>query len=59
MADNQTITSQKPMNKTEVIAALCEATGLTKQQVIGLFDQLAGLIKKNLDEEGPDVFTIP
>ena len=49
---------KKPMNKTEIVAALCEATGLTKQQVAGLFDELAGLIKKNLAAEGPGVFTI-
>jgi nucleoid DNA-binding protein len=51
--------AKKPMNKTEIVAALCEATGLTKQQVSELFDELAGLIKKNLAEQGPGVFTIP
>ena len=59
MEENQGITSKKPINKTEIIAALCEATDLTKQQVTGLFDELARLIKKNLDEQGPSVFTIP
>ena len=59
MEENQGTTSKKPMNKTEIIAALCEATDLTKQQVTGLLDELAGLIKKNLDEQGPGVFTIP
>lgn len=59
MEENQAATSKKPMNKTEIMAALCEATGLTKQQVTELFDELAGLIKKNLDEQGPGVFTIP
>ena len=59
MDENQPITSKKPMNKTEIITALGEATGLTKQQVTGVFDELAGLIKKNLDEQGPGVFTIP
>jgi nucleoid DNA-binding protein len=59
MEENQPITSKKPMNKAEIIAALGEATGLTKQQVAGVFDELAGLIRKNLDEQGPGVFTIP
>ena len=58
MEENQSIT-KKPMNKTEIIAALCEATDLTKQQVAGLLDELAGLIKKHLDEQGPGVLTIP
>ncbi len=38
---------------------LSEATGLTKQQVSRLFDELATLIGKNLGEEGPGAFAIP
>jgi hypothetical protein len=59
MEETQAITSKKPMNKSEIIAAMGEATGLTKQQVTGVFDELMGLIKRNLDEQGPSVFTIP
>jgi nucleoid DNA-binding protein len=51
--------TKKPMNKTEIMAALSEATGLTKQQVGGLFDELAKLIAKNLGGQGPGVFPIP
>jgi nucleoid DNA-binding protein len=51
--------AKKPMNKTEIVTALCEATRLAKQQVEGLFNELANLIQKNLDEQGPGVFTIP
>ena len=50
---------KKPMNKTEVVTALAEATGLTKQQVVGLFEELAKLIGKNLSAEGPGVFVVP
>jgi nucleoid DNA-binding protein len=53
------IQAKKPMNKTEIMTALAEATGLTKQQVAELFDAIAQLIGKNLGEEGPGVFTIP
>jgi nucleoid DNA-binding protein len=49
----------KPMNKTEIFAALSEATGLTKQQVGGFFDELSRLIAKNLASEGPGSFAIP
>lgn len=52
-------TAKKPMNKTEILTALSEVTGLTKQQVNEVFDELTGLIKKNLDEQGPGVFSIP
>jgi nucleoid DNA-binding protein len=57
--DENTVTPQKPMNKTEILAALSEATGLTKLQVGGLFDELAKLIGRNLSEEGPGVFALP
>jgi len=49
----------KAMTKTEVIATLAEGSGLTKQQVSGLLDQLAQLITKNLKDGGPGVFTVP
>ena len=51
--------TKKPMNKTEILAALSEATGLTKQQVGELFDELTALMGKNLGNEGPGVFAIP
>lgn len=59
MEQSQAASPKKPMNKTEILAALSEATGLTKQQVGGLFDALGELIKKNLDDQGPGVFVLP
>jgi nucleoid DNA-binding protein len=49
--------AQKPMTKTEILSALADSTGLTKQQVAGVFDELAKLIESNL--KGPGVVTIP
>ncbi len=51
--------AKKPMNKTEVLAALSEATGLTKQQVGSLLDELGKLIGKNLGTDGPGSFALP
>jgi len=51
-------TSKKPMTKTEMIAALAESTGLAKTQVVGLFEELAKLIKKELGEEGAGAINI-
>ena len=59
MDENQSATPKKPMNKTEIVTALCEATELTKQQVEGLFEELAKLIGKNLGKDGPGIFAIP
>jgi len=59
MEANEASSPRKPMNKTEILAALSEATGLTKQQVAAVFDELAALIKKNLDAQGPGTFAVP
>ena len=58
MQDEQAAT-KKPMSKTEIMTSLSDKTGLTKKQVAGLFDALAGLIAENLAEQGPGVFAIP
>jgi nucleoid DNA-binding protein len=50
---------KKPMTKTEVITAMCEATELSKQQVVTFLDELGKLIAKNLTEDGPGVFSVP
>ena len=55
---NEQNTSKKPMTKTEMIAALAESTGLTKQQVVSVFDELAKLMKKELGEEGAGMLSI-
>jgi nucleoid DNA-binding protein len=58
--DNQgPATPKKPMTKTEIVAHLSEVTELTKDQVNGLLDELGKLIGKNLQSEGPGMFTIP
>ena len=59
MENQEAAAPKKPMTKTEIVAALTEATELTKQQVTGLFDELAKLIGKNLDDDGPGEFAIP
>ena len=50
---------KKPLTKTEVIAALAAGTGLTKQQVNAMFDELVKLMSENLQADGPGVFNIP
>ena len=51
-------TATKPMTKTEIVNALSESTGLTKQQVNGFLDDLVALIGKNLQDGGPGLFNL-
>jgi nucleoid DNA-binding protein len=48
----------KPASKSEVVAGLAEATGLTKKQVAGVFEALSSMVKTHL-KKGPGVFTVP
>ena len=59
METQEATTPKKPMTKTEIVASLSEATDLNKQQVGRLFNELANLIGRNLNGEGPGVFTVP
>jgi DNA-binding protein HU-beta len=43
--------------KSEVLAHICKDTGLSRKQVSGVFDSLAGVIKKSL--RGSGLFTLP
>ena len=49
----------KARTKTEVFGGLAEASDLTRKQVSYVFDELAGMIKKDLGKPGPGVFTVP
>ena len=49
----------KARTKTEVFGNLAEASDLTRKQVSYVFDELAGMIKKDLGKRGPGVFTVP
>ena len=49
----------KAPSKSEVLNSLAETTGLTRKQVASVFDSMAGLIKKDLGNKGPGLFTIP
>jgi len=51
--------AKKPPTKTQILADIADATGLTKKDVAAVFEALAAEIKKNLGSRGPGVFTIP
>ena len=59
MEKRENDTPKKPMTKSEIMTSLSEAADLSKQQVAKLFDELSSLIEKNLNDEGPGVFSVP
>jgi nucleoid DNA-binding protein len=49
----------KAASKSEILKSLSDSTGLTKKQVVAVFDELTNLIKKALGKKGPEQFTLP
>ena len=51
--------AKKAPTKTQVLADIAAATGLTKKDIAKVFEALADEVKKSLGSRGPGVFTIP
>lgn len=51
--------SAKPAPKSEVLAEIAEASGLTKKQVQTVFEALAETVKNHLGKKGPGIFVVP
>jgi nucleoid DNA-binding protein len=49
----------KARTKSDIFKGLAESTGLSRKQVASLFDELSGIIKKDLGSRGPGVFSLP
>ncbi len=51
--------AKKPPTKTQIMATIAEATGLSKKDVAAVFEALEAEVKKNLGSRGAGSFTIP
>ncbi len=49
---------EKPYTKAQLLRALAEETGLTRQQVQAVFDALTEIMAKELGKRGPKVFKL-
>jgi nucleoid DNA-binding protein len=47
------------MSKTQVLAEIAEGTGLTKRQVQGVMEELAGVIERHIKKGAAGQFTLP
>ncbi len=50
---------KKAPTKSEILAHISDKAGLTRKEVSSVFEELEGLIKKNLGRRGPGMFTVP
>lgn len=51
--------TKKPPTKTEIYAAISEATGVAKKDVSAVFDALTDEVAKSLSKKGAQQFAIP
>ena len=49
----------KRMTKAAIITELAQRTDLSKRQILGVFEGLEGIIKRELGRRGPGEFVIP
>ena len=47
------------MTKSAIMDELCQNTGLTKKQVVSVFDELAVLIERHIKKHSAGQFTLP
>lgn len=50
---------KKPPTKSEILGHISNDTGLTRKEVTSVFESLNGMMKKNLSNRGPGLFTMP
>ncbi len=53
------VSTLKGRTKSQVYGDLAVEGDLSRKQVTGVFDGLAGMIKKDLGKRGPGIFTVP
>jgi nucleoid DNA-binding protein len=58
MADNKA-TKKKSLTKSAVFQEVAAETGLSKKDVMKVFDALSELIKREVGKKGPGQFTLP
>ena len=49
----------KARTKSEIYRELSEKTDLTRKQIVAVFEEMSGMIKKDLGKRGPGTFTVP
>ncbi len=51
--------AKKPMTKSEIVSGIADATGLTKKDIISVFEAMAAQIKKSLGQGGAGAYAVP
>ena len=51
--------NKKAPSKSQVMASIAETTGLSKKEVVAVFEALTAEIGKAMNKKGPGVFQIP
>ena len=52
-------TENKAATKTQILAGLADATGLSKKDIASVFDALGAMIGQEIGKSGPGTFNLP
>lgn len=50
---------KQQMTKAQLLSAIAEETGLTRNQVTSVMESLGGQIQRHIKKRGPGTFTLP
>lgn len=53
------LTIKEPLTKSQILAHVADASGLTKKQVSAVFEEISALIEGSIKPRGPGAFTLP
>ena len=59
MATKKLTAIRQPYTKAKLIAAISEDTGLTRKEVVSVFDSLGDLMNRHLKKRSAGTFTLP
>lgn len=59
MAATKTMSGSKARTKSQIYTDIATSTDLSRKQVASVFDAMASMIKKDMGNKGPGIFTVP
>jgi nucleoid DNA-binding protein len=49
----------KPFTKSQLIATICDHTGVSRKEVVGVLESISHVINAHVSKQGPGIFSLP
>lgn len=50
---------RKPFTKSQFIATICDHTGISRKEVVGVLESISSIINAHVQKQGPEIFSWP